>query len=138
MESKRDNGVVFKGPAFPQLKELNIAQLVELQQHQYSEREAIVSRWQEKRLTYQELQKSSYDIARRLYSQGVRAGHHVLVVAGNKVEYIQLLIAVGGLGAIFCIANPTFTSDEVLSAVDFLGLITFSLLVTFPIMFCTC
>jgi hypothetical protein len=43
------------------------------------------------------------------------------VLAGNTTEYVQLLFAVGGIGAIFAIINPTFTAEEVLSAIDFLG-----------------
>ncbi|KAI9147512.1 putative acyl-CoA synthetase YngI [Paramyrothecium foliicola] len=118
--SMTDLGVVFEGPSTQTLQNVNIAQLIRLQQSKTPEKEAVVSTFQDQRLTYSALHSSSFGIARRLYSNGVRPGHHVLVVAGNIIEYVQLLVAVGGLGAVFCIANPTFTAEEILAAIDFL------------------
>ncbi|KAK0724657.1 putative amp dependent CoA ligase [Lasiosphaeris hirsuta] len=114
------NAATFKAPASPPLPELNIGQLLDEQAVKYPDSTAIVSRWQEKRVTYRELHDTCRHLARSLLHHGVRPGDHVIVLAGNTIEYAEMFFAVGAVGAIFSIINPTFTTAEVVSAVDLL------------------
>ncbi|KUI58618.1 Putative acyl-CoA synthetase YngI [Cytospora mali] len=115
-----DHVSILEGPQLPPLRDVNIGQLLDEQRKRYPERTAVVSRWQGRRLTYQDLHSDCLKIAQNLLSHGVRPGDRVVVLAGNALEYAQLLFAVGGIGAIFAIINPTFTQEEILSAVEFL------------------
>jgi len=127
---EEQEGATFKAPPSPPLPNLNIGQLLDAQHAQYPEREAIVSRWQDKRVTYRELHDTCRDIANSLLSHGVRPGDHIIVLAGNTIEYAQLFFAVGAIGAIFSIINPTFSAEEVMSAVNLLGMPPFSSAIT--------
>ncbi|KAK4171232.1 putative acyl-CoA synthetase family [Triangularia setosa] len=113
-------GVTFKAPPSLPLPDLNIGQLLDKQAREYPQRLSIVSRWQNKRGNYRELHNTCQDIAQGLLRRGVRPGDHVIVLAGNTLEYAQLFFAVGAIGAIFSIINPTFTAEEVVSAVELL------------------
>lgn len=118
-----NHGFVHEGSTTPPLLEMNIGQLLDEQQRgQRPEKTALVSRLQKKvSLTYKELHSSSQNIARSLLAHGVRPRDRVVVLAGNTLEYAQLFFAVGAIGAIFAIINPTFTAEEVIDAVKFLG-----------------
>jgi acyl-CoA synthetase (AMP-forming)/AMP-acid ligase II len=111
----------FDAARAPPLPELNIGQLLDAQHRLYPNRVAAVSRWQRRRLTYQDLYNKSRDVALSLLVHGVRPGDHIVVLAGNSLEYAQLFFAVGAIGAVFSIINPTFTAEEVIAAVNFLG-----------------
>ncbi|KAI2463315.1 amp dependent CoA ligase [Annulohypoxylon bovei var. microspora] len=111
---------VFEGPTSPPLRDINIGQLLDESCRENPQKVAVVSRWQGQRLTYQELHDSCQTIACHLLAMGVRPKDHVVVLAGNSIEYVQLFLATGAIGAIFSIINPTFTVEEVVRAVDFL------------------
>ncbi|KAK4201975.1 putative acyl-CoA synthetase family [Triangularia verruculosa] len=120
MFSEDLQGVTFKAPPSPPLPDFNIGRLLDRQAQEYPERVAIVSRWQNSRVNYQELHKDCRDIANSLLHRGVRPGDHVIVLAGNTLEYAKLFFATGAIGAVFSIINPTFTTEEVMSAVELL------------------
>ncbi|KAI1441713.1 amp dependent CoA ligase [Annulohypoxylon stygium] len=120
VQQATSNDFVFEGPTSPPLQDINIGQLLDESCKKNHERVALVSRWQGERLTYQELHSSCQLIARRLLAIGVRPKDHVVVLAGNSIEYVQLFLATGAIGAIFSIINPTFTAEEVVNAVEFL------------------
>ena len=44
-----------------------------------------------------------------------------MVLAGNCIEYIQLFFATTAIGAVFVVIGVTFTAEEVIKAVDFVG-----------------
>lgn len=111
----------FNGSTLGKLPEVNIGQILDTQGQRYAERTAAISRWANKRTSYQDLHAACQDIAESLLVHGVHPGDHVVVLAGNSMEYIQLFLAVGSIGAIFSIINPTFSAEEVLAAVEFLG-----------------
>ncbi|RAQ49584.1 AMP dependent CoA ligase [Aspergillus flavus] len=122
VELKADEGGEFivHGPTEPPLQELTTAELLQQQYDRYPEKVAVVSRWQKTTLTYRSLFDSSREIAQALVAHGVRPTDRVVVLAGNSIEYVELLFAVGGIGSVFTIMNPTFTAEEVLATVDFI------------------
>jgi acyl-coenzyme A synthetase/AMP-(fatty) acid ligase len=121
VEGESSEGFIFKGPTESSLKNLTVGKLLDTQSRQNPDKVAVVSRWQGTSLTYEALHSSSRKIAQRLLAHGVRPKDRVVVMAGNAIEYTQLFFAVGGLGAVFAIVNPTFTQDEALAAVEFLS-----------------
>lgn len=115
-----NTSLTVKGPAEPSLQDLTTGKLLQERVDQNPEKLAVVSRWQKTSLTYQSLFDSSRSIAQSLLIQGVRPGDHVVILAGNTIEYVQLFFAVGGIGSVFTIINPTFAAEEVIAAVDFI------------------
>lgn len=114
-------GLVFKGPEHPPLQSLNVGTLLDIQHERFPKKVALVSRWQDTSLSYSDLRNSSRKIAQILLASGVRPGDRVIVLSGNSIEYSQLFFAVGGIGAIFAIINPTFTENEAIAAIQFLS-----------------
>lgn len=53
----------------------------------YGDRDAVVSRAQQKRLTYEELDQRSSSIAKTLQELGVEKGDRVAVSLGNNLEF---------------------------------------------------
>ncbi|KAA8648041.1 Nonribosomal peptide synthetases (NRPS) [Aspergillus tanneri] len=111
---------IVNGPTVPSLQELSMGKMLQQQVDRRPEKLAVVSRWQKTSLTYQSLFDTSRDIAQALLMHGVRPTDRVIVLAGNSIEYVQLLFAVAGIGSVFTIINPTFTAEEVVSTVDFI------------------
>lgn len=112
---------IFHGPNSPPLRDINVAQYLSEQKTQHPYKAAVTSRWQNITRTYETLHSSTQEIAKSLLCHGVRPGDRVIVLAGNSVEYVELFLAIGSIGAIFAIINPTFTADEVEATVEFLG-----------------
>lgn len=82
---------------------------------------AIVSKWQGISWTYQSLRKESRRLGQKLLEGGVRLGDRVVILAGNCIEYIQLFFASTAIGAILVMIYATFTAEEIIEAVDFVG-----------------
>ena len=121
--SVESDELIVNGPSEPALQYLTTAGLLQQRADQHPNKLAVVSRWQNKSLTYQALLDSSKEIAQSLVIHGVRPSDRVVVLAGNSIEYVQLLFAVGGIGSVFTIINPTFTPEEVINAVDFIRML---------------
>ncbi|KAB8212599.1 hypothetical protein BDV34DRAFT_218975 [Aspergillus parasiticus] len=118
LKADEDREFIVHGPTEPPLKDLTTAELLQQQYDRYPEKVAVVSRWQKTALTYRSLFDSSRKIAQALPAHGVRPTDCVVVLAGNSIEFVELLFAIGGIGSVFTIMNPTFTAEEVLATVD--------------------
>jgi non-ribosomal peptide synthetase component F len=113
---------LFHGPQVPGLWDLNTGQLLDNQSQSYGEKVAIISKWQGVSWTYQSLRKESRRLGQKLLEGGVRPGDRVVILAGNCIEYIQLFFASTAIGAILVMINATFTAEEIIEAVDFVGM----------------
>lgn len=79
------------------------------------------SRHQSTTLTYAHLDAQSNALARGLQSIGVRKGDRVAVSLGNNIEFAVTTYALFKLGAILNPLNPSFNSQQVVSALAHLG-----------------
>ncbi|TDD64123.1 AMP-binding protein [Actinomadura rubrisoli] len=70
------------------------------------------------RLTYPELDARVDRLAAALAADGVGAGDRVLWLGRNSFRVLELLLAAGRLGAIFCPANWRQTADELAHVLD--------------------
>ncbi|KKK13972.1 hypothetical protein ARAM_000223 [Aspergillus rambellii] len=109
---------VFHGPKEPPLLDWDTAQLIQFGALNYPTHTAIISSWQGKRSTYQELQQDVQSLVRVLLAFGVQHGDRLMVLAGNSIEFVHLYLATTYIGAIFTIINPMFTIKEVSAAVE--------------------
>jgi long-chain acyl-CoA synthetase len=72
----------------------------------------------EVRLTYPELDDRVDKLAGALTADGVTAGERVLWLGQNSFRVLELLLACGRLGAIFCPANWRQSADELAHVLD--------------------
>jgi|SRR5579871_4512 len=74
--------------------------------------DAVVSRHQNLRLTYRDLQQNIDQTIRGLWGLGIRPGDRVGMWAANCVEWIYLQVATTCIGAVLVNVNPAYRSHE--------------------------
>ena len=80
--------------------------------------DAVVSRHQSARLTYEELRDQVDAVARGLIALGVGRGARVGIWSGNCVEWLVAQYAVAKIGAVLVHLNPAYTSGELEHALN--------------------
>src|SRR4051794_16015431 len=78
----------------------------------YGDREALVVRHQNVRMTYDELWAQTTRCALGLLSHGVGRGDRVGIWAPNRFEWVVLQFAAARVGAILVNINPAYKSAE--------------------------
>jgi acyl-CoA synthetase (AMP-forming)/AMP-acid ligase II len=73
---------------------------------------AVALRDAARRLTWLELEERTDSLAAAMVQQGVKRGDRILVLSGNRVEVVELCIAVTKAGAMFCPVNPSNAIPE--------------------------
>ncbi|KAF2431021.1 acyl-CoA synthetase/AMP-acid ligase-like protein II [Tothia fuscella] len=110
-----------RGPTTPPLLEQTISEHFSSIVSKYGDRNAVISRHQDKILTYKELDRVSNALARGLLNKGVKKGDRVAVMLGNNIEFATTTYALFKLGAILVPLNPAFNSAQVVSALSHLA-----------------
>lgn len=77
--------------------------------------------WQKIRLSYNDLEEASRKVALALLSAGLGHGDTVGIVAGNRSEYIEILLGTARVGVISVVLNNTYTPTELKAAVKQAG-----------------
>ena len=78
----------------------------------FAERPALVSRRQDARMTYAELDAAIDAVASSLLRMGVRAGDRVGIWAPNCAEWVLVQYATAKVGAILVNVNPAYRTHE--------------------------
>ncbi|MEX2300186.1 MAG: AMP-binding protein [Bryobacterales bacterium] len=99
------------GPTLP-LIDKPLHEVFDATVSQGPDREAIVSRHQNLRLTYQELQDRAAQTAAGLCGLGVGAGDRVGMWAASCAEWIYLQIATSRIGAVLVNVNPAYRAND--------------------------
>ena len=110
-----------KGPSEPPLLEETVGENFAHIVSAHGDRNAVISRHQNKRLTYHQLDLDSNVLARGLQSLGVKKGDRVCVSLGNNLEFATITYALFKLGAILVPLNPAFTATQIISAFNHLS-----------------
>nr|OQO30876.1 hypothetical protein B0A51_01500 [Rachicladosporium sp. CCFEE 5018] len=108
------------GPSHPALYEDTIPTHFASIVSKFGDRNAVISRHQQKILTYDDLDSRSNALARGFQSLGVRKGDRVAVSLGNNLEFAGLTYALFKLGAILVPLNPSFNSKQIVAALKHL------------------
>lgn len=82
----------------------------------YGERDAILFGGQ--RWSFRRLQETTISLAGHLSAMGVQPGERVMVMTGNRPEFVAAIHAVSRLGAAAVVVSPMWKSLEVAHAVD--------------------
>jgi fatty-acyl-CoA synthase len=99
------------GPAKP-LLEKTIFEVFSETAARHAAREALVSRHQNLRLTWRELEQEVERTARGLWGLGIRPGDRVGMWASSRAEWVYLQLAVARIGAVLVNVNPAYRSHE--------------------------
>lgn len=110
-----------KGPVSPPLWNTTLGSLTTSQAAKYSSRDAVIVPWQKARSSYNDLDKASRRVAEALLSAGLKHGDTVGIVAGNRLEYIEVLLGTARVGVISVVLNNTYTPTELKAAVQQAG-----------------
>ena len=100
-----------RGPARP-LLELTIGDLLQRTVDRYPDRPAVVSRHQERRLTWAQLSAEADRAARGLWALGIRRGDRVGLWSTNCAEWIVMHMGCARAGASLVNVNPAYRSHE--------------------------
>jgi fatty-acyl-CoA synthase len=100
-----------QGPSAP-LWELTLAEVLSQTAVRFPDREALVSRHQNIRLSWRELDEQVTRVARGLAGLGLQPGDRIGVWAGNCVEWILIQYACARAGFVQVNVNPAYRSHE--------------------------
>ena len=100
-----------QGPARP-LLELTIGDLLHRTADRWPDRPAVVSRHQDRRLTWAQLSAEADRAARGLWALGVRHGDRVGLWSTNCAEWIVMHMACARAGVALVNVNPAYRSHE--------------------------
>ncbi len=84
----------------------------------FPQREAVVSRPQQRRLTYEEFSTEIDRVAAGLVGLGFRRGDRIGVWSTNNCEWLQLQMATARIGAILVNINPAYRMKELSYALE--------------------
>ncbi|KAA8900572.1 acyl-CoA synthetase/AMP-acid ligase-like protein II [Sphaerosporella brunnea] len=108
------------GPTEPPLLNQTVHSHLAETASKYGDRTAVISRYQQQRLTYDDLDTLSTSLARGFKKQGVKRGDRVCISLGNSIEFAVATYALFKLGAILVPLNPSFNTAQVVSALTHL------------------
>ena len=94
------------------LLNLTIGALLERTSSRFSDRLAVVSRHQSRRMTWAELSEAADRVARGLWSLGIRRGDRVGIWSTNCIEWLMLHMGCARAGAALVNINPAYRSHE--------------------------
>lgn len=100
-----------RGPELP-LIEKTIGQILEDTAARNPSGCALISRHQQVRLSYAELQRAVEQTSRGLWGMGIRPGDRVGMWASNCVEWVWLQVATARIGAVLVNVNPAYRAHE--------------------------
>ncbi|XP_018009537.1 medium-chain acyl-CoA ligase ACSF2, mitochondrial-like [Hyalella azteca] len=93
---------------------LTMGQVLARAGQKFQGREAVVSVAQDIRVTYEQLQRDSLEMAAGLVGLGLEAGDRVGIWSGNNYEWVVTQWAVGIAGLVLVNINPSYVASELL------------------------
>jgi fatty-acyl-CoA synthase len=101
-----------RGPQEPALLDQTIGANLRAVAQRHAGRDALVSRHQDARLTYAELDAEVDRVARALMAHGIAVGDRVGVWSPNCAEWTLLQFATARVGAVLVNLNPAYRTSE--------------------------
>lgn len=109
---------LIRGSQAPELWNKTLGTLVDEQAACLGNHDAVVVPWQNVRLSYRQLAEQSKVVARALVNVGFGHGDVVGIMAGNRHEYISVLLGAARLGCPVVVLNNNYTPEELIKAVQ--------------------
>lgn len=89
--------------------------------NKYPEREALVSRHQNIRWTYRELQEKVNQLASAMIEMGLEIGDRIAIWSHDNAEWLLMQLATAKIGVILVNINPAYRTFELQYALNKLG-----------------
>ncbi|KAK5649163.1 hypothetical protein RI129_004055 [Pyrocoelia pectoralis] len=102
----------FHNPGSKPLNYLTIGNVFETAAEKYGQTEAIVSVYDNRRITYEELLHDADKLAAGLQCLGIGKGERIGLWAPNIIEWVTVFYAASRLGLITVTLNPTYEATE--------------------------
>jgi fatty-acyl-CoA synthase len=116
------SGAAFdRGATEPPLIEQTIGTFFDDMAARQPDREALVSRHQQRRLTYRELQRQSRRLASALLRLGLAPGDRVGIWSHNNTEWLLMQLATAMAGIVLVNINPAYRTSELEYALNKVG-----------------
>ncbi|MEN2752107.1 AMP-binding protein [Psychrobacter sp. FBL11] len=109
-----------KGPDVP-LIEATIGDFFDAIVHKYPDRMALVSRHQNIRWTYKQLQQKVNQLASAIIEMGLEIGDRIGIWSHNNSEWLLMQLATAKVGVILVNINPAYRTFELQYALNKLG-----------------
>ena len=106
------------GPTHVPLIRQTIGANLEETTARYPDREALVARHQNVRMTYSELNAAVDELARALLAAGLQVGDRIGIWSPNNAEWVLTQYATAKIGAILVNINPAYRTSEVTYALN--------------------
>jgi fatty-acyl-CoA synthase len=110
-----------RGATEPPLIEQTIGAFFDDMAAREPDREALVSRHQQRRLTYRDLQRQSRQLASALLRLGMAPGDRVGIWSHNNAEWLLMQLATAMAGIVLVNINPAYRTAEVEYALNKVG-----------------
>ncbi len=110
-----------RGAQAPALIEQTIGQHFAAMVQRFPEREALVSRHQNRRFTYRQLAQAARQLASALLRSGVAPGERVGIWAHNGYEWLLMQLATAQVGIVLVNINPAYRVTELEYALNKVG-----------------
>ncbi|WP_021024801.1 AMP-binding protein [Comamonas sp. B-9] len=107
-----------RGASEPRLLNKTIGQQLSETAARFGARDALISRHQGLRLTYQQLLEHSQQLASALLRAGIAKGDRVGIWSHNNVEWVLLQLATAHVGIILVNINPAYRTSELAYALN--------------------
>lgn len=103
---------IAQGGSEPPLQDIRMGDVLSQAAARFPAREAIVSVWQNRTLTFQTLEEVVDQAAAALLAQGIAAQDRVGIWSTNRLEWVIVQFAVARIGAILVNINPALRQAE--------------------------
>jgi acyl-CoA synthetase (AMP-forming)/AMP-acid ligase II len=114
---------IVKGSTTQPLWNITLSQLLSRQAELAPQQQCIIFPEHKHRATYGQLYQRTLDVARGLFSAGIRPGDNIGIFAGNCPPYVELFFAASHAGAALVVLNSTYTAVELKSALKHSGIV---------------
>lgn len=115
---ERDSSSIVHGPLATEMTALTFGQLLRQQAKQRPDALFAQSHHQQRGLTYEELDARSDALARGLLMMDVGRGDRIAIMAGNEIEYLEMIFACAKIGALCTLTNYAYSEHELHSVLS--------------------
>ena len=96
----------------PPLRNMSVNDVLKESVDNFPSKPAVISVWQGKILSFQDLDRLSKDVASGLLASGILEGDRIGIWSANRYEWVVVQFAVAKIGAILVNINPAYRLTE--------------------------
>jgi acyl-CoA synthetase (AMP-forming)/AMP-acid ligase II len=98
--------------------ETTLADVVNNQAQKFGEKDVAVFPWQDVRISYCRLAERGKSVAKALLQSGVKPSDSVSILAGNRYEYLEVVVGGALIGCSVLVLHTTYKPWELYNALE--------------------